>query len=235
MKELLFEIKKKKTNKLLLLFILLMIANILWLGNYKDQDLLYNAPLCHAILLPLTLTTLCSTLWDMEYKNSMLKLLFTLQSPVKIYRAKNCIALLFIGLFTVLEVLYLFFRFSTHGDIDTETYIYFGLSTMIISLLLFNMVQLILVISNKQLLVFLFGLCGTLLGLFSLFFPSPLRLFIPWSYYGLFPLVNMSWDSATRIATFSPSRFHYDSLLLCGLLAVIFYVLGRYFIERKEV
>ena len=78
------------------------------------------------------------------------------------------------------------------------------------------------------------GLCGSFLGLLSLLFPVGIQRCLPWGYYGLLLLVQMHWEEATRITTFSWRTPEPLDVLLLVMWWVAFGVIGYGLFARKE-
>ena len=78
------------------------------------------------------------------------------------------------------------------------------------------------------------GLCGSFLGLLSLLFPVGIQRCFPWGYYGLLLLVQMHWEEATRITTFSWRTPEPLDVLLLVMWWVAFGVIGYGLFARKE-
>ena len=79
------------------------------------------------------------------------------------------------------------------------------------------------------------GIAGSFLGILSMLFPPALVRCVPWGYYGLLALVDMDWDAATRITTFSWRWPEGTDLILLFLWAAVFLAVGRTLFVRKEV
>lgn len=78
------------------------------------------------------------------------------------------------------------------------------------------------------------GLCGSFLGLLSLLFPVGIQRCFPWGYYGLLLLVQMHWEEATRITTFSWRTPEPLDVFLPVVWWVAFGVIGYGLFARKE-
>lgn len=78
------------------------------------------------------------------------------------------------------------------------------------------------------------GLCGSFLGLLSLLFPVGIQRCFPWGYYGLLLLVQMHWEEATRITTFSWRTPEPLDVFLLVVWWVAFGVIGYGLFARKE-
>ena len=78
------------------------------------------------------------------------------------------------------------------------------------------------------------GLCGSFLGLLSLLFPVGIQRCFPWGYYGLLLLVQMHWEEATRITTFSWRTPEPLEVFLLVVWWVAFGVIGYGLFARKE-
>ena len=78
------------------------------------------------------------------------------------------------------------------------------------------------------------GLCGSFLGLLSPLFPVGIQRCFPWGYYGLLLLVQMHWEEATRITTFSWRTPEPLDVFLLVVWWVAFGVIGYGLFARKE-
>lgn len=114
----------------------------------------------------------------------------------------------------------------------------FGIFTVIswaVSMMVYALQQGLSLRFANQAAALVCGIAGSFLGILSMLFPPALGRCVPWGYYGLLALVGMDWDEATRITTFYWKRPEPTDLLLLGLWAAVFLIVGRTLFVRKEV
>lgn len=242
------EFYKCRRRKIFLLCLVVLVVQLLWVGFAFRQPeaedlrqgwliLFYSLSIIDGVILPLTLSVLASRNGEMEHKGATFKLLETMLSPSRLYTAKLCWGGLILALFLLLRsITFLLLGVCLHfeGPIPWEKWALFTLISWAVSMLLYTLQQGLSLRFANQAFALIFGLLGSFLGLFSLFFPLALQRFLPWGYYGLLLLVRMEWDPASRITTY----FWRQPLLLdVGLLllwSLFFFCLGRWLFLRKE-
>ena len=202
------------------------------------SDLLYQIPLMNCIFMPIFLAILASRVCDMEIKGQTTKLLFTLQKSGSFYDLKFLWECRYLLLFVVGE-----------GVIIASSGVLFGFTERLSCCLLFrhmvvtfltgavilNLQHFLSLLSSNQIFPLLIGLVGAFLGLFSMFFPTEIARFVPWSYFGAFTPFAMNWDEASRTLTYSPVPFPTPLLIGFTLFGLSFYLLCRHIFIRREI
>ena len=223
-------------------------AQMVWMGVFllrQEQEdlaqgwmlLLYNLALVDAIMLPLTVAVLASRNCEGEHKGSTWKLLETMVTPGQLYAAKLgwgtvVLAVLLLarsGLFIALGLL-----LDLPGGVPWGRWGWFTLISLAVSLALYTLQQGLSLRFANQAVALVVGLCGSFLGLLSLLFPVGIQRCFPWGYYGLLLLVQMHWEEATRITTFSWRTPEPLDVFLLVVWWVAFGVIGYGLFARKE-
>lgn len=243
------EFFKCRRRKIFLVGLALIAAQLLWMSvtimrgdadDYRQgwQWLLYNLALIDSFMLPLATAVICSRKCEIEHKGSTLKILETLTTPGKIYNAKllwGAIVLAILMLIRSALFLGVGYYEAFPGTMPYRTFAMFTFISWIVSLMLYTLQQGLSLRFANQAVPLVIGIAGSFLGLMGLFFPSAVQRLLPWSYYGLFSLVTMQWDEATRYTEYywrTPEPLDI-ALFICWFL--VFFIVGRTLFVRKEV
>lgn len=243
------EFFKCRRRKIFLVGLALIAAQLLWMSvtimrgdadDYRQgwQWLLYNLALIDSFMLPLATAVICSRNCEIEHKGSTLKILETLTTPGKIYNAKllwGAIVLAILMLIRSALFLGVGYYEAFPGTMPYRTFAVFTFVSWIVSLMLYTLQQGLSLRFANQAVPLVIGIAGSFLGLMGLFIPSAVQRLLPWSYYGLFSLVTMQWDEATRYTEYfwrAPEPLDI-ALFICWSL--VFFIVGRTLFVRKEV
>lgn len=215
MNDLSIELRKTKRRGIWLVPTALILFLMMWLGysyakrsgdfyiRFGWMDMLYNAPLLNAILVPTAIAVLASRVIDMEHRGNMWKLLETMQSRRALFFAKALYGFCAVFLISVMEVLgflVLGKLFQFAGTPDLWAFGLFFVQTLLISFNLYLLQMIISIVFSNQAASLCVGLCGSMAGLFLMFLPQCpiLRCIIPWGHYGAAMFVGMDWNEQTK-------------------------------------
>ena len=109
------------------------------------------------------------------------------------------------------------------------------LTAFTVSCLVYGLQQILTFSFKNQMVPLSFGLFGSFLGLFSLFFPRKLQYFVIWSYYSLLQTTGMSWYETTHIMSFYEVNFNWPTFFIVLVLSVLCYEIGKRMFLSKEV
>lgn len=200
--------------------------------------ILYELPLLNTIILPLFIAVIASRLWDTEHKGNTFKLLYTLQDKKYIYSAKSLLGgifLLFLAIGECIMIRLLGQIFHITQAFPTNHIILFFATTLLTSLFLFFLQEIITFLFKNQIAALAVGLIGSFLGLFSLFFSRGLQQFVIWSYYSLLQTVGMNWDESTRIISYYEMPISLKHFFLLLIFVILSGILGKYLFNRKDI
>lgn len=238
--------RRRRLSLLPLGFLLFQILWAVWQLNSARSDelkagyllLFHHLPLMNTILLPMLAAVTASRLCDMEIKGDTLKLLYTMQKPAQLFDCKFLTGLKYLLAFTLGQgVLILICGRSYHflEPLKWPMLAEHMAVTFTVSAVLLLIQQTLSLLSSSQILPLAAGLVGCFLGLFSLFFPTPVaRLFI-WGYYAAFPVASMDWERDTRVVHYYEVPFPMTGFLIFLGAVLIIYLLCKNLAVRKEV
>lgn len=248
MKYLRYEFQKWKRLHLWLIPLAFLTVLVLWMiANNSNSDaealaqgyayLLYQLPLINSLLFPVMTATVASRLCDIETKGGKLKELFTCQSKAAFYDCKflaemACLLLFIAGETVMVPILGNLYGFTDQlklSDLARSCLIMVMVTAVVLSIQHF----LSLMFANQIIPLFV-GLCGSFLGLFSLYLPSSVSDKILWSYYAGFLTSRINWDKGSRRVWFTPVDFPVEKcllFLLCGI--AIYFLLRRIFLKKE--
>lgn len=243
------EFFKCRRRKIFLVGLALIAAQLLWMYTsilrWEPEDfrqgwmwMLYSLAMLDSFMLPLATAVIASRNCELEHKGSTLKILETLTTPGKIYNAKllwGAIVLAILMLIRSALFLGVGYYEAFPGTMPYRTFAVFTFVSWIVSLMLYTLQQGLSLRFANQAVPLVIGIAGSFLGLMGLFFPSAVQRLLPWSYYGLFSLVTMQWDKATRYTEYfwrAPQLL--DIVLFVGWF-LVFFIVGRTLFVRKEV
>lgn len=243
------ERQKGRRKHLALLPLCFLLFQVLWafwqLTHAAAEELetgylllFHHLPMMNTILLPMLAAVIASRLCDMEIKGDTLKLLYTMQKPAHLFHCKFLMGLKYLFYFTIGQGLLVLgagkvFHFTEplKWTMLTEHMAV----TFAVSAVLLAIQQTLSLLSASQILPLAAGLVGCFLGLFSLFFPTPIaRLFI-WGYYAAFPVASMDWERDSRIVRYHEVPFPAAGFLLFLGAVFVIYLLCKTLTVRKEV
>lgn len=251
------EKQKLRRRHVGLLYLLLLAVIFLWLlwvlydrsaetgslisENTRSQGaflLLLNLPLMNATLLPIVLAAAESRLCDMELSGNTLKMLCTMQHRQGIYLTKLLFGLFYLLGFALAEtamVPLLCTLFQVEQPLPYLQLWQFFFSTVSVGTVLVILQQSLSLLFENQLLPLFMGVGGSFAGLFSWFFPLPIRYLLPWGYLCVGCTVNLDYNEITRHVTYYPIPF--PVLPWLGFLAFGILVLwiGNQKFMKKEI
>lgn len=203
------------------------------------NTLLLHLPLLNTIFLPLVLSAIASRICDAENKGNTYKLLCTMQQKGRIFDMKLIMGAVYVFLFTLLEAanLLLLARLIHVTQALPVKHVLIFLGVFFLTSLVIYLFHLILsLLLTSQLIPLFVGLLGSLVGLFSAFFPIGfLAGFTPWGYY-LIGMTFSSWyDADTRTSVIYEVPFPTIWFLCYLAAACILYVVGKRLFLKKEV
>ncbi len=235
--------RKKHLSLLPLCFLLFQVLWALWQLTHAAPEeletgyllLFHHLPLMNTILLA---AVIASRLCDMEIKGDTLKLLYTMQKPAQLFHCKFLMGLKYLFYFTMGQGLLILGAGKICRFTDPLKWTMLAehmAVTFTVSAVLLAIQQTLSLLSASQLLPLAAGLVGCFLGLFSLFFPTPIaRLFI-WGYYAAFPAASTDWERDSKIVRYFEVPFPMTGFLLFLGTVFIIYLLCKTLTVRKEV
>lgn len=240
-----------------LLYTLLLIVLFLWLfwcmydrngntGKIIDEttrtqgyfQLLLSLPLMNAILLPTVLAAAESRLCDMEIRGNTLKMLCTMQRRQSIYAIKLLFGFAYFFVFVLAEtalVPLMCILFKVEQVFPYRELGHFAFSTICVGTVLIILQQSLSLLSENQLLPLFVGVSGSFAGLFSWFFPQPIRYMLPWGYFCVGCTINLDYNETTRIATYYPIPFPYLYWLCFLAFGIATLWIGKKKFMTKEI
>lgn len=243
------ELYKGRHRKLFLLPLGFLFVLFLWAG-YANNDLtpyeqaqgytflFYQLPLLNCVLMPIMIAVIASRLCDMEIKGGTLKLLYTLENKSSFYDLKFLHEFLYVLLFAVGEGLLIpvmghIFHFTE--DLSLALLLRHVLCLLLASIPVLCLQHILSLMVETQIAPLFFGLIGSFLGLFSMFFPPAVAHFVLWAYFGAFLPYGMDYDPSSRIISFYQVPFPWILFLTFFVFAVLFYAVCRKIFLNKEV
>jgi hypothetical protein len=249
MKALLVEFQKTRKRKIWVIIVALIAVELLWLlWAFRKMDgtelaqgwkrFMYQLPLLNALIMPVVAAVTASRICDIEHKGNTLKLLCTFQPAGKLFDAKFIYGALFMIAAILLQVAVMLGYGTVKGFTEpfpSMMLAYYLLFVISVSLTLYLLQQVLSLLFTNQMAALTIGLLGGLFGLFSMFFPQWLQKIVPWGYYGVLMVVNMSWDEATRLSTFQWLPANWSGFFILLIMFCILYSIGRNAFVRKEL
>lgn len=202
-------------------------------------ELLFQLPLMNTIFLPLILAAIASRICDAENKGNTWKLLCTLQQKGHLFDAKLLLGALYILFLTLLEAVNLLLLARlirvTQAFPLRHFLIFLGV-LLLVSLTIYLMQMVLSLLISSQLIPLFIGLLGSLLGLFSAFFPvGSLAAITPWGYYMMGETISSLYDADTRTITLYEASFPTGWFVFYLAAACILYLVGKRLFLNKEV
>lgn len=201
--------------------------------------LLYQFPLFNTIFMPLTLAAMASRMCDAENKGNTYKLLCTMQQKKIIFDAKLLTGVFYLLLFTALEagVIPLLANLLPFTQkLPARHYLTFLAVFFLVSLVLFLLQQILSLLIPNQLIPLFVGLMGSMVGLFSAFFPmGKLAGLVPWGYYMVGSTVSSVYVESTRTMYLEEAPFEWGWFAAFLAASVLLYLAGKHLFLKKEV
>lgn len=201
--------------------------------------LLFQFPLINTIFMPLTLAAMASRLCDAENKGDTYKLLCTMQQKKYIFDAKLLLGIFYILLFTALEAGVIPLLGNLHSftqKLPLRHYFTFLAVFFLVSLVLFLLQQILSLLIPNQLIPLFAGLLGSMVGIFSAFFPmGKLAGLVPWGYYMMGMTLSSVYEKSTRSMHLVEAPFAWGWFAAFLAASVLLYLAGRHLFLKKEV
>lgn len=250
MRELRVEIRKTRRRFLWLMPIgvvfmeFLMIATNSYLRKPEVTPqlwsaLLFQLPLYNTIFCPLVLAAIASRICDSENKGNTYKLLCTMQQKKHIFDGKVLLGALYVLFLTALEAVCIPILgriLPVSQAFPLGHYLTFLAVLFLVSFSLYLMQLILSLMMEGQLIPLFVGLLGSLVGVFSAFFPiGKLAALVPWGYYLIGSTFSSWYDRGTRTSHLYEIPFQWELMALFTLLSLIVYLAGKHFFLKKEV
>ena len=201
--------------------------------------LLYALPVLNAILMPIVMALIASSLWDMEVKGNTTKLLYTLQSRRSLFAGKALLGagevLLMVALEMAAAALLGRVQDYTEG-FPTVPFVYTGVCTLAVDIMLFFLELMLMLKFDNPLPALCVGIVGALVGLLSAFMPVFFSYLVPFGYF--IPLCCYevaNWDQATHTVTYGMRPYNWGLLAFTLLLAAALFAAAWRMMRDKEV
>lgn len=200
---------------------------------------LFHYTMYNTIFLPLILAALASRICDAENKGNTYKLLCTMQQKHSLFHIKLLLGALYILLLMVLEALTMLFlgkMLSFTQPFPTKYFLIFIGVLFLVSFVLFLMQLVCSLMLSNQLIPLFIGLLGSLVGLFSAFFPiGDLAAAVPWGYYLIGMPFSSMYDEQARVTYFYEVPFRWGYFACFLVAAAVLYFVGKRLFLKKEV
>lgn len=243
------EHKKVKYRKIWLVVLAGIMIQFLWSAwTFQKADdrllaqgysyLLYELPLLNAIFMPVLMSVIASRLCDAEVKGDTFKLLYTMQKSGSLYDCKLIFGIRYILLIIVLQTVMIIVNgriFQFTEELDIQMLVIHCISLLIVNTVVLTIQQFLSLAAENQILPLCVGLAGAFLGLFSMFFPKALQMFVLWGYYAMFMPLQMNYDPKTRLMSFSKTPVNLLLMVLFTCVGVLIYAGTRYLFVKREV
>lgn len=247
------ERKKQRYRKIWLVPLGFLVILGLWISvsmrNFTQKDLakgyqylFYQLSLLNAIFIPVMLAVIASRLCDMEIKGNTLKLLYTLEQPGRFFDFKFLTEVKYLLCFSsgeILVILLLGKLFRVTEPVRLLPFMEHFFAISCIGAVLLSFQHLLSLMSDNQILSLCVGLAGSFLGLFSMFLPKAVSIFIVWGYFSLFSVVGINWadvaDGADYFDYMEYRSFPITGFLLFLAVGILFYLIEKEIFKRKEV
>lgn len=182
---------------------------------------------------------MASRICDAENKGNTYKLLCTMQEKKKIFDAKlllGGINILFLTLLEGANVLLLGRLLHFTQPLPIKHLLPFLAVLFVVSLALFLMQQVLSMLITSQLMPLFIGLLGSLVGVFSAFFPmGSVANFLPWGYYMVGLTLSSWYDESARTMYLYESPFRWGWFSVFLIAAAALYIVGKHLFMKKEV
>lgn len=108
-------------------------------------------------------------------------------------------------------------------------------STLAVCLFVATVVECLCLFIANQFVPLVVGVALSFLGLFSMYLPAYVSVFVPSSYFGLLSTVGMSYDYATEVITWSTVAWPVGYFAVIVLVTVAAFALSLRAFARKEL
>lgn len=243
------EQKKVKYRKIWMIAVGVVFLQFIWsawtfgkaderLLSQGYRYLLYEMPVLNAVFMPVLMAVIASRLCDAEVKGDTFKLLFTMQKSGTLFDCKLVFGIRYVLLVVFLQAVMIIadgIVFDFTETMDIKLLLIYCAATFIVNVVVLVVQQFLSLTAQNQILPLCVGLAGSFLGLFSLFFPRAIQMFVLWGYYAMFMPLEMHYDKAARVMSFSDTPLNLGLMLAFAAAGVILYAGMKYLFVRREV
>ena len=222
------ELKKHKRRHNLLLFALVIAAEMLFIfGNYHGKQgsadgwmiLFYTVPIINCLFFPVTIAGFASRLMDIEHKGEMLKCLYTFSTPQKIFFTKYLYGAISTLILVAMQCgsFILCCKILNFECTFPPVYLFIhGMTTYVTCMALFSLHLMLAYFYRNQALSISLGIFGSFTAFFSLFLPSTIiQKFLPWATFVTSGFITMDWDKDTRDISYSIGKPDFIPVIIC--------------------
>lgn len=243
------EFLKTRRKKLLILVLSLSFTEVLWgLWSFSDisyQELahgwkciIYQFTILNCIILPVSIAVVASRICSVEHSGNALRLIRTITSSQKIFDTKFIYGSFYVIITLLIQVFFMIIlgNIKNFQDVfSVKIFIYYFIFNLIVSLTILVFQQTLSLIFENQIISISIGLCGSFLGLFSLFLSNNLNKFILWAYYGVLLFVRMEWFPESKTIIYNYIPIDIVGVYTIVSLFFIIYFTGRILFTRKDI
>lgn len=203
-KLLLLELKKLKRKHMLITF-LAMTAFYFICIYYSIRSqlkfssdahcILFNAAIYSTMVMPILITVLCTTLFDLEQSHNMENELRIYLAPKEFFNVKWIFSVMSFICYGFLQtVMYSIFSqlIFGAGNITISEFIYHFATSSVVNIMLITLMQVVMLKTRNQFSSTIFGLTLSLTGLFGVILEPNIAHLIPSSYYVFLSTVTIS-------------------------------------------
>ncbi|MEY8678674.1 ABC transporter permease [Granulimonas faecalis] len=240
------EFSKLRHRHLVAVCIAMVAFVLLWFGSQGAKQVvrsddyrtvLYSLPQINAVILPLLSTVVASTVCDIENRTNKWKELLTIERADSLFCAKwlTCAILLAatvtgeVAATTALGVVLGF------DPVPLGEAAVLWASTLGVCLFVSTVVEAICFFANNQFLPVATGIVLSFLGLFSLYLPPAVSVFVPSAYFGLLSTVSMTYDAASGSIIWGSVPWPLWRFLLVAVITAAAFLLSLRVSSRKEL
>ena len=245
-RQVILEFEKSKRKHLWLICAAMLGVLLLWFGYQSARQvevttdyrvLLYSLPTVNAVFLPLLSAVVASTVCDVENRANTWKQLLTMERAEDLFCAKWLTCALVLAVVVTVEVAAASVIGGGLGfqSIPASECFVLWVSTLAVCLFVATVVECLCLFIANQFVPLVVGVALSFLGLFSMYLPPAISVFVPSSYFGLMSTVGMSYNAATGLITWSTVTWPVGYLALIALLTAATFVISLRAFARKEL
>ena len=178
-----------------------------------------------------------STVCDVENRANMWKQLLTMERAEDLFCSKWLTCALVLAAVVTVEVA----GTSAIGGalgfqaVPASESLVLWVSTLAVCLFVATVVECLCLFIANQFVPLVVGVALSFLGLFSMYLPAYVSVFVPSSYFGLLSTVGMSYDYATEVITWSTVAWPVGYFAVIVLVTVAAFALSLRAFARKEL
>ena len=231
------ELRKGRRKRLWLICAAMLGVLLLWFGYQSARQveitsdyrvLLYSLPTVNAVFFPLLSAVVASTVCDVENRANMWKQLLTMERAEDLFCSKWLTCALVLAAVVTAEVAG---ASAIGGVLGFQLWV----STLAVCLFVATVVECLCLFIANQFVPLVVGVALSFLGLFSMYLPAYVSVFVPSSYFGLLSTVGMSYDYATEVITWSTVAWPVGYFAVIVLVTVAAFALSLRAFARKEL